>query len=246
MNTEELLEKIPETKTNSEETLRKILFDNDQATVIETDYTVKGTVPFHEHHFPYVLYSIDGGTVEITDAAGKSSVLEMQPGQVYWRNAQSHSARNVGPEPFKIVEVEVKNGTPAIQGERVPYVSLPHELKWEKDKIDPLRKAALLVGDPSQPGPYVVRYHVGSGYSFGLHKHPTEDEYLTIISGSVHWSTGLEGSLEPEHILPAGGFVLFPAGTPHRLWTTEETVLQINGIGPRIYEFVGDGQRVDS
>src|SRR5690348_18395394 len=81
MNTEELLEKIPETKTNSEETLRKILFDNDQATVIETDYTVKGTVPFHEHHFPYVLYSIDGGTVEITDAAGKSSVLEMQPGQ---------------------------------------------------------------------------------------------------------------------------------------------------------------------
>ncbi|MGN6804020.1 MAG: cupin domain-containing protein [Ginsengibacter sp.] len=242
MNTEELLEKIPETRAYSKETLRKVLLDNDQATVIETDYTVKGSVPFHEHHFPYVLYSIDGGKVEITDAEGKSSLLEMEPGQVYWRKAQSHSARNVGTVPFKIVEVEVKNGAPAIHGERKPYVSIPAELKWEKDKIDPLRKAALLVGDPSQPGPYVVRYHVGAGYYFGLHKHPTEDEYLTVISGSVHWSTGMEGS-EPEHILPAGGFVLFPAGTPHRLWTTEETELQINGIGPRIYEFPGEGQK---
>lgn len=59
-----------------------------------------------------------------------------------------------------------------------------------------------------------------------------------MLSGSLHWSGGETGSDAPEHVLQAGSFVLFPAGTPHRLWTTEETVLQMTAIGPRTYVFL--------
>ena len=240
MNAEEILEEVQEKKAASKEALRKILLDNEQVRVIETDYPVKGTVPMHEHLFPHVLYVIEEGKAEITAPDGKSSILEMLPGQALWRMPQSHSARNIGSAPFKIVEVEVKDGPNRIAGEKIPRVAIPGDLNWQEDKMDPKRKSALLVGDPTQPGPYTMRFHVGGGYTIGLHQHPDEDENLTVLSGTLHWSTGAEGSLEPEHVLPAGGFVLFPAGTPHRLWTTEETELQMTGIGPRVYQYLND------
>jgi quercetin dioxygenase-like cupin family protein len=238
MNAEETLEEVQEKKPASKEALRKILLDNDQVRVIETDYPVKGTVPMHEHPFPHVLYVIEEGTAEITGPDGKTSMLEMVPGQALWRMPQSHSARNIGDAPFKIVEVEVKNAFNRVGGEKTPRVVIPADLNWQEDKTDPKRKSALLIGDPTQPGPYAIRFHVGAGYTIGLHRHPNEDENLTVLSGTLHWSAGAEDSLEPEHVLPAGGFVVFPAGTPHRLWTTEETELQMTGIGPRVYEYL--------
>lgn len=242
MYTNEILEEIQEKKASSKEALRKVLLENEIVRVIETDYPEKGTVPMHQHLFPYVLYAIEGGTLEITSADGEASSLELLPGQVFWRKAQSHSARNIGSAPFRIVEVEVKSGSWAIEGEKLPRIAIPRDFEWVEDKMDSSRKSALLIGDPMQPGPYTTRFHAGPGYTIGLHRHPAEDENLTVISGSVHWSTGAEGSLEPEHVLPAGGFVFFPAGTPHRLWTTEETELQLTGIGPHIYEYVSDGK----
>jgi mannose-6-phosphate isomerase-like protein (cupin superfamily) len=59
-----------------------------------------------------------------------------------------------------------------------------------------------------------------------------------VLSGTLHWSVGAAGSGAAEHVSPAGSFVLFPAGTLHRLWATEETVLQMTGIGPRTYVFL--------
>jgi Uncharacterized conserved protein, contains double-stranded beta-helix domain len=242
MDTEQILDKIQEKKVSASETLRKVLLDNEQVQVIETDYPVNGRVPMHKHRFPHVLYVIEGGTAEITAADGTISILEMFPGQALWRNPQSHSARNIGSTPFRIVEVEVKNGPISIAGENVPRVAMPGDLKWVEDPMDPTRKSGLLAGDPTQPGPYTTRFHVGAGYSIGLHQHPTEDENLTVLSGTLHWSIGEEGSLEPEHMLKAGGFVMFPAGIPHRLWATEETELQMTGIGPRIYHYLNPGE----
>ncbi len=242
MYTNEILEEIPEKKASSKEALRKVLLENEMVRVTETYYPEKGTVLKHQHIFPYVLYAVEGGTVEITSADGEASRLELLPGQALWRKAQSHNSRNVGSATFRIVEVEVKNGSLAIEREKVPRVAIPGDFEWVEDKMDSSRKSALLVGDPTRPGPYTTRFHAGAHYTIGLHRHPAEDENLTVISGSVHWSTGAEGSLEPEHVLPAGGFVFFPAGTPHRLWTTEETELQLTGIGPHIYEYLSDGK----
>jgi quercetin dioxygenase-like cupin family protein len=218
--------------------LRSVLLDNTAVRVIETDYPQGGSVPLHEHRFPHVLYAIEGATLQTTAPDGRVTTLEVRPGQCLWRDAQSHSARNIGPKAARIVEVEVKSTGAGIDGERTPRVATDADRDWIRDPLDPRRSMALFVGDPTQPGPYTVRTRADAGYAMGTHLHPAEDEHLTVLSGALHWSTGAAGSGEPEHLLPAGGYIVFPAGTPHRLWVTEATVLQMSGCGPRTYVYL--------
>jgi quercetin dioxygenase-like cupin family protein len=224
--------------TPTRQALRSELLENAAVRVIETTYPKGASVPLHEHRFPHVLYVIDGGTLQTTAPDGSGTTLEVRPGQALWRAAQSHSTRNVGPAAVRIVEVEVRNAGAGIEGERTPRVSTDADRDWIRDPLDPRRTTALFVGDPTRPGPYTVRTRAEAGYAIGAHLHPTEDEHLTVLSGALHWSTGAAGSGAPEHVLPAGGYVVFPAGTPHRLWVTESTVLQMSGIGPRTYVYL--------
>jgi quercetin dioxygenase-like cupin family protein len=224
--------------TPPQQALRSELLENAAVLVVETTYPKGGSVPLHEHRFPHVLYVIEGGTVQTTAPDGGVTTLDVRAGQVLWRDAQSHSTRNVGPTTVRIVEVEVKNAGAGVGGERTPRVATNTDRDWIRDPLDPRRSAALLVGNPTRPGPYTVRTRAEAGYAIGAHLHPTEDEHLTVLSGALHWSTGAAGSGAPEHVLPAGGYVVFPAGTPHRLWVTESTVLQMSGIGPRTYVYL--------
>lgn len=220
------------------QTLRSELLENAAVRVIETTYPEGGSVPMHEHHFPHVLYAIEGGVVQTSAPNGNVTTVEVRPGQALWREPQSHSTRNIGPTTVRIVEVEIKSGGAGIAGERIPRVATNTDRDWVRDPLDPRRSSALLVGDPTKAGPYTVRARAEAGYTLGVHQHPTEDEHLTVLSGALRWSTGAADSGAPEHVLPAGGYIVFPAGTPHRLWTTEETVLQMSGIGPRKYVYL--------
>jgi mannose-6-phosphate isomerase-like protein (cupin superfamily) len=187
-----------------------------------------------------VVFVAEGGTLETTDADGTVKIHELTSGETLWRKApETHSTRNVGGTRVRIVETEVKRAgrTPDLW-EKAPPLVTSGDRDWTPDPLDPRRSVALLAGDPRQPGPYTVRYRAPAGYSIGLHVHPDEDEQLTVLSGSVHWSAGEAGSGTPEYTLTAGGFAPAPAGTPHRLWTTEECVMQLTGIGPRTYVFL--------
>jgi quercetin dioxygenase-like cupin family protein len=221
-----------------QQALRRVLLENAEVLVVETTYPKGGSVPMHAHRFPHVLYVIEGGTLQATAPDGSVITLELRPGQTLWRDVQSHSTRNIGSTAVRIVEVEIKSAAIGVAGERSPRVVTDADYTWIPDPLDPRRSTALLVGDPTKPGPYTIRFRAGAGYAIGVHQHPSEDENLTVLSGTLHWSTGAAGSGAPEHVLPAGSFVLFPAGTPHRLWTTEETVLQMTGIGPRTYVYL--------
>ena len=228
---------MPES-TPRQRALRSELLENEAVLVVETAYPRDGSVPMHEHRFPHVLYVIEGGAVQTTAPDGSVTDVEVRSGQALWRDAQSHSTRNIGPTAVRIVEVEIKNAGLGIAGERTPRVATDADRDWIRDPLDPRRSMALLLGDPNKPGPYTVRTRADAGYTLGIHRHPHEDEHLTVLAGALHWSTGAAGSGAPEHVLPVGGYIVFPAGTPHRLWTTEETVLQMSGIGPRTYVYL--------
>jgi quercetin dioxygenase-like cupin family protein len=222
------------------ETIRRELLENDHVLVIESIYPPGGSVPTHTHHSPHVVYVVEGGTLETRAPDGTAEIHEVQPGETLWRKApQSHSTRNGGDTRVRIVEVEVKGAarTPDLW-EATPPLVTSGDRDWIPDPRDPRRSMALLVGDPSKPGPYTVRYRAPAGYSIGLHVHPNEDEQLTVLSGSAHWSSGEAGSGLPAYTLYAGAFAPAPAGTPHRLWTTEECVMQLTGTGPRTYVFL--------
>ncbi len=239
MSTQSLAQSMAPPQVADGETTRRELLENDHVLVIETAYAPGGSVPRHTHRSPHVVYVIEGGTLATTGANGTVDTHAVHPGQTLWRGAQAHSTRNVGGTRVRIVEVEIKQAsrTPDLW-EKAPPVVTSFDHGWTPDPFDPRRSAALLVGDPAKSGAYTVRYRVPAGYKIGLHLHPDEDEQVTVLSGSVHWSSGEAGSGAPEYTLVAGGFAPAPAGTPHRLWTTEECVIQMTGTGPRDYVYL--------
>ena len=240
MSTQYVQETMPEELVTARQASRTTLLDNDEVLVIGTTYPPGGSVPTHTHRFPSVACVIEGGTLETTTSDGTVEKYDVRPGTALWSSAaHAHSARNIGSTPIRIVEIEVKHATPAAHGRpTTPHVMTPANLEWKPDTLDPRRTAAALVGDPTRPGPYTIRFRAPAGYEIGLHLHPEDDEQLTVLSGAVRWSTGEPGSGAPEYELRAGGFAMAPAGTPHRVLALEDSVLQMSGIGPRTYVYL--------
>jgi quercetin dioxygenase-like cupin family protein len=92
-------------------------------------------------------------------------------------------------------------------------------------------KAALLEGDPTKEGPFVMRLQMPDGYHVPPHTHP-KTERVTVISGAFYLATGEKLDRGDAKKLPAGSFGFWPAGMKHAAWAEGETVIQLHGIGP--------------
>jgi len=90
---------------------------------------------------------------------------------------------------------------------------------------------AVLSGDPSKDGPYVLRLKLPPNYKIPAHHHPTT-ENVTILSGSFHAGMGDKLDADKGQTFAPGGFVSLPAGMNHYAWATAETVVQVHGEGP--------------
>ena len=90
---------------------------------------------------------------------------------------------------------------------------------------------AVLFGSPAEDGPFVIRLKFPAGYEVPPHWH-SKDEHVTVIAGAFGMGAGdaLDGDAAP--LLAADSFVRIPARMPHFAWTEQETVVQINGMGP--------------
>ena len=68
-------------------------------------------------------------------------------------------------------------------GEAVFRSILPEDIDWKPfPAFPPSARLAVLVGEPTQAGPYVIRVKVPSGVKLMPHKHP-EDRIYTVMSG---------------------------------------------------------------
>ena len=78
----------------------------------------------------------------------------------------------------------------------------------------------------------MTRLRVPAGYQFPAHSHPN-DENVTVISGT--FNIGLGDSLDEAkgETVKAGGFIRQPKDTNHYAWVTEDTVIQLHGMGPQ-------------
>ena len=90
---------------------------------------------------------------------------------------------------------------------------------------------AVLHGSPAEPGPFVMRLKFPAGYVIPPHMHP-EEEHVTVISGSFGVGAGEKHDKSKAPLLAPGSFVQLPTGMAHFAWTEEETVVQINAMGP--------------
>jgi quercetin dioxygenase-like cupin family protein len=109
----------------------------------------------------------------------------------------------------------------------------PPEVKWmpAPPALPAGAQLAVMYGDPSKNGPFVVRVKMPAGYRVAAHHHPTV-ENVTILEGSFH--TGMGDKLEEKNgtSFAPGGFVSMPANMNHYAWTTAETIIQVHGDGP--------------
>jgi hypothetical protein len=96
---------------------------------------------------------------------------------------------------------------------------------------------AVLSGDPSKDGLYVLRLKMPANYKIAAHYHPTT-EYVTVISGAFHIGMGDKLDQNKGLELRAGGFAEAPAHMNHYAWSSEETVVQIHGQGPATLTYV--------
>ena len=104
------------------------------------------------------------------------------------------------------------------------------EVQWTDYPNRPGVKLAVIEGDMSKPGPFMMRVKFPANYKLGPHTHPGV-EHTTVLSGSLHLGYGTRDDGATE-FLPPGTVVMTPANTPHFFWTTEETIVQTHGVGP--------------
>ncbi len=113
----------------------------------------------------------------------------------------------------------------------------PGDIKWgaAPPSLSAGVQMAVLAGDPTKAGIFTVRLKAPAGYKIPLHTHPT-DEGVTVVSGSVAFAMG--GASGAPKTLPAGGFVLMPAGMQHSATMTGESIVQVTAQGPFVINYV--------
>ena len=110
---------------------------------------------------------------------------------------------------------------------------VPAEIKWRDGpaSLPPGAKFAVLEGDPSKEGPFVMRFAFPDGFRIAPHSHP-KIERLTVISGTFNLGMGETFDASKTRAMPAGTFGYWPADMRHFAWAKGETVVQLHGIGP--------------
>jgi len=94
-------------------------------------------------------------------------------------------------------------------------------------------KYAVLYGDPTQIGTYVIRVHFPAGIMDLPHSH-SGDRHVTVIKGEWMVGTGLSFDPLKAKTLSAGSYMFHPADGVH--WDgaagDEDAIVQIIGNGP--------------
>jgi quercetin dioxygenase-like cupin family protein len=108
----------------------------------------------------------------------------------------------------------------------------PDQVKWgDAPAVLPKgAKMAVLYGDPSKPGMFVVRLKMPANYRIPPHWHPT-DELLTVISGN--FSVGMGDKLDTSaQAMAPGSFISLPAKMHHFAFAREDAVVEMASTGP--------------
>lgn len=92
-------------------------------------------------------------------------------------------------------------------------------------------KAALLQGDPNEPGRYVVRVHLPANYKIPFHSYSNGMD-VTVVSGTLYVANTQTFDKKKAFAIKPGDFYHLPASAPQFTYTKGETVLEIHGEGP--------------
>ena len=109
----------------------------------------------------------------------------------------------------------------------------PDTIKWECFAAFPTAvRLAVLVGDPTQAGPYVTRVRALAGARMMPCTY-SEDSTYTVISGVLHVGLGEQFDETRLSAHGPGSLLVLPSGQAHFLWAKSgEFIAQVSGAGP--------------
>lgn len=114
---------------------------------------------------------------------------------------------------------------------RAVEIKTAKEIHWVRNAAG-TSEQAVLFGDPTKPGPYVIRIKWLPGNFSRPHFH-NGDRFFVVISGT--WWVGTGDKFDPENTVPApaGSYVLHKGGQVHYDGAKgEEAIIQVTGFGP--------------
>lgn len=116
---------------------------------------------------------------------------------------------------------------------------LPEDIDWKPFAAFPASvRLAVVVGEPSHEGPYVIRVKVPRDVKLMPHIHP-EDRVYTVISGIFYIGLGDRFEADKLQAYPPGSVIFLPGNTPHFHWAkSSEYVTQVSANGPLGLDYV--------
>src|SRR5215831_9906644 len=121
---------------------------------------------------------------------------------------------------------------------------LPGAIKWIPSPVVPGTYRAVLLGNPDEEGPFVMRVKAPPGTRIMPHTHREERVY-TVLAGE--WKLGFGEKFDAAKLMtfPVGSVYRLPANVPHFQATGQsETIVQINAVGPSTTEFLNPSDGV--
>jgi quercetin dioxygenase-like cupin family protein len=124
-------------------------------------------------------------------------------------------------------------------GQQVFKAILSEDVDWKPFPAFPASvRLAVVVGQPSEPGPYTIRVKVPLGAKLMPHRHP-EDRVYTVISGVFYIGLGDAFDASTLEAYPPGAVIILPGNTPHFHWAKSgEYVTQVTAMGPLGLEYL--------
>jgi len=97
------------------------------------------------------------------------------------------------------------------------------DLEWKPfAAYPPAARLAVLVGDPQQPGPYVIRARIPAGTGMMPHKHP-ECRIYTVMSGVFYIGLGEQFDESRLTAYAVGTLIVLPGDQPHSIGLNRAT-----------------------
>jgi hypothetical protein len=152
-------------------------------------------------------------------------------------------------ETRNLIAPQSNEARPHQSGQDVFRSVLPEEVDWKPfAAFPPSVRLAVLVGRPSEAGPYTIRVRVPRDVKLMPHRHP-EDRVYTVISGIFYIGLGDEFDPDKLQAFPSGSVIILPGNTWHFHWAkSSEYITQVTAIGPLGLQYINakDDPRNDS
>ena len=113
-----------------------------------------------------------------------------------------------------------------------PIMVSAGQLTWRAaPSVAPGAKIAVIEGPLDRAVPFTFRLVLPANVKIAPHTHSAY-ERVTVLSGTFHFAVGDTYDTGKTRALGPGSVAIMPPATPMFGFTKEETVIQLNGVGP--------------